>query len=184
MVKTTQFHPPNPQIPSSPNPASPSHFSTPPSPSKTLLLPHLSTTLFHSPNPNRQTHGKSHLRYRLQKSRCYHPKGNYNLPSPTSHFLPKSPSPNPTPQNPSPQPPNWPSPSNSLHISIVVAAKCPYRGCFQLPGSAPLSLYPGVLQTTPRSDAPTPSTQASFADNCKTPSPKAPPPAPNPLTKS
>lgn len=75
----------------------------------------------HSPNPNRPTYGKSHLRYRLQKSRCHHLKGNYNLPSSPSHFLPKSLSSNSVPSRPNSQPPNQPSPSKSLPISILNA---------------------------------------------------------------
>ena len=138
-----------------------SHFSTAPSPSKTLLLPHLSTTLFHSPNPNRPTHGKLHLRYRLQKSRCNHPKGNYNLPSSTSHFLPKSPSPNPTPPHPSPPTSHLVLPKQFPTYFYYICPKWHLlrpRGTFNHPGLAPLSLYPGVLQTVPRSDAPPPST--------------------------
>jgi hypothetical protein len=80
---------------------------------------HFSTTLSTSQNPNRSTKGKLHLRYRLQKSECNHPKGKYNLPLPISHFLPKSPHPKPIPSHLDSKPSTQPSPSKSLPISIV-----------------------------------------------------------------
>jgi hypothetical protein len=129
-----------------------SHFSTAHPPSKTPLLPHLSTTFLHSPNPNRQTPNQTHICIRLQKIHFYNPPKSPLLSTSQaiSYPIPKS---NLSSKNT--QIPN-PHPFTQKQIPTIIYSKRPTGGYFQLHRLTSPSIYPGVLQTTPRSNAPFP----------------------------